>query len=157
MAIVRVANRFIDPKTGEIYDWEINHNDETGSPSKGGGQGGVGRNITVSAPLSGGMHILQEAAQDPMGFSWKGTALTREQHQKFLRWYHKCDTQTIILHDFSTDQFEVLIVSYIPQRRAVAQNRNDMDEAPMWVYDFQIDLLVIRQLGGDYYNAGIGA
>lgn len=152
---MRVANQFIDPATGETWSWPINHNDETGTASKSGGQGGVERNVTVSAPTSGGPHIRQEAAPDPLSFSWKGTALTRAQHQEFLRWYEKCDHHTIILQDFSGDRFEIMISAYIPVRKAVAQNRNDMANAPLWVYDYQVDIDVIAAIVGDYFDAGV--
>lgn len=151
----RVANQFIDPVTGETWSWPINHNDETGSASKSGGQGGLVRNITTSAPTSGGPHIRQEGAPDPLSFAWKGTALTRAQHQQFLRWYAKCDQYTIILQDFSGDRFEVFITDYIPTRKAVVQNRNDMANASTWVYDYEIAMDVIASIAGDYSNAGV--
>ena len=154
---MRVPNQFIDPITGETFLWPINHNDETGSASKSNGQNGVARNITVGAPVSGGVHIRQEGAPDPIAFSWKGTALTRAQHQEFLRWYAKCDHYTIILQDFSGDRYEVLIIAYLPVRRRVAQNRNDMTNAPLWVYDYQVDIDVIALISGDYHDAGITA
>lgn len=147
---MRVANRFIDPVTGETWDWPINHSDETGSASKGGGQGGLGRNFTVSAPTSLGIRIRQQGANDPLSFSWKGTALTRAQHQEFLRWWNISKAHTIILRDFSGDEYEVMITSYIPTRKPVVQNRNDPDNAATWVYDYQIDLDVITVLSGDY-------
>jgi hypothetical protein len=147
---VRVGNQFIDPVTGETWTWPINHNDETGTAAKGGGMGGLERNYTVSAPTSLGIAIRQQAANDPMSLSWKGTALTRAQHQKFLYWFNKCSAHTIILRDFSGDEFEVLITAYIPQRKPAAINRNDMVNAPYWVYDFQIDMDVISAISGDY-------
>lgn len=147
---MRVANTFIDPVTGETYDWAINHNDETGTASKGGGQGGLERNYTVSAPTSFGIAIRQQAANDPLTFSWKGTALTRFQHQEFLRWYQKCSAYPIFLRDFSGDEYEVLITAYIPVRKAVVANRNDLTNAATWVYDYQIDFDVIRVVSGDY-------
>jgi hypothetical protein len=147
---MRIANEFIDPVTAEEWSWPINHNDETGTAAKGGGQGGIERNYTISAPTSMGIQIRQQAANDPMSLSWKGTALTRAQHQKFLYWFAKCDHHTVILRDFSGDEFEVLITSYIPTRKMVAQNRNDMANAPLWVYDYQIDMDVISVISGDY-------
>lgn len=152
---MRVANRFTDPLTGAFWDWNINHNDETGTAAKGGGQGGLERNYTISAPVSGGIHIRQEGAPDPLSFSWKGTALTRAQHQQFLAWYKLCDTQTLYLRDFSGDEYEVVITAYIWSRKPVAQNRNDMTNASTWVYDFQIDLDVIAARAGDVHDAGI--
>ena len=154
--MTRVANQFIDPVTNETWQWDINHNDETGTASKGSGSGGLERNMTVSAPVSNtGQLIRQQAADDPLQFSWKGTALTRVQHQTFLRWYAKCNSHSIILQDFAGDRFEVIIIAYIPVRRMVAQNRNDMANAATWVYDFQVDLDVIAAISGDYANAGL--
>jgi hypothetical protein len=155
--MTRVPNNFFDPATGDSYNWAINHNDETGSAAKGGGQGGLETNYTISAPTSLGIFIRQQAANDPMSFSWKGTALTRAQHQQFLIWFEKCQHNSIILTDFSGDSFEVLITAYIPVRKMVAQNRNDMANARTWVYDFQIDFDVIATVSGDYTNAGIAA
>jgi hypothetical protein len=147
---MRIANTFIDPRTGDQWSWPINHNDETGSAAKSGGQGGLERNITYSAPTSGAITIRQEASPDPLSFSWKGTALTRAQHQQFLHWYGLSREQTIYLRDFSGDEFEVQILSYIPTRNPVAQNRNDMTNAPLWTYDYQIDIDVIAVISGDY-------
>ncbi len=152
---MRVPNVFIDPVTNEQWAWPINHNDETGTASKSGGQGGLERNITVSAPTGLGVHIRQQAANDPLSLSWKGTALTRAQHQEFLRWFKKCDHYSIILRDFSGDEFEVMITAYIPQRKPVAVNRNDLANAPLWIYDYQIDMDIIATISGDYANAGI--
>lgn len=150
MSMMRVSNRFIDPATAETWDWPINHHDESGTGSKAGGQGGLGRNFTVSAPTSLGVRIRQQAANDPLSFSFKGTALTRLQHQTFLYWWKKCEHHSIILRDFSGDQFEVMVTAYIPVRKPVAQNRNDMVNAALWVYDYQIDFDVISVVSGDY-------
>lgn len=149
--MTRVANKFIDPAgVMATWSWPINHHDETGSAGRGGGQGGVGRNYTVSAPTSLGIIIRQQAAPSPMSLSWKGTALTRAQHQTFLAWFAVCKHHSIIVEDFSGDQFEVLITAYIPSRKPVAQNRNDMSNASTWVYDYQIDMDVITAVRGDY-------
>lgn len=153
--MTRVANVFIDPTTNETWSWPINHNDETGTAAKSGGQGGLERNYTISAPTSLGISIRQQAADDPISLSWKGTALTRAQHQQFLRWWEKCSHYSIILQDFSGDKFEILITAYIPTRKAVAGNRNDLANAPLWVYDYQIDMDVIACISGDYATAGI--
>lgn len=147
---MRVANTFIDPTNGETYEWPINHNDETGSSAKGGGMGGLERNYTVSAPTSLNINIRQQAANDPLSLSWKGVALTRAQHQEFLRWFGKCSHHSIILRDFSGDEFEVVITAYIPQRTPVAQNRNDMENASTWYYSYQLDMDVLTALSGDY-------
>lgn len=141
--MIRVPNRLIDPATGEIWDWPINHHDESGSK-------GLVRNFTVSAPTSLNIRIRQQASNTPMATSWKGTALTRAQHQKFIHWWLKCEHNSLILRDFSGDQYEVMITSYVPTRRATAQNRNDMANAPTWVYDYQIDFDIINVISGDY-------
>ena len=149
----RVANKFTDPKTGISWLWPINHNDESGSASKGGGQAGLNHNITTSAPVGAagsGRHIRQQAANDPISFSLKGTALTRAQHKTFIAWWLLCQSQTIYFTDFSGDEFEVLITSYIPQRKPTVMNRNDQTNAPTWIYDYQIDMDVVRVLDGDY-------
>jgi hypothetical protein len=147
---MRTPNTFIDPVTGETWDWPINHNDETGTAAKGGGMGGLERNYTISAPTSLGIAIRQQAANDPMSLSWKGSALTRARHQKFLYWFDKCASHSIIVRDFSGDEFEVVITAYIPQRKPAAINRNDMANAPLWYYDYQIDMDVITAISGDY-------
>jgi hypothetical protein len=152
---MRVGNIFIDPLTNERWTWPINHSDETGTAAKSGGQGGLERNYTISAPTSQGIVIRQQAADDPISFSWKGTALTRAQHQSFLYWYAKCKHRSIILEDFSGDVFEVLITAYIPTRKAVAANRNDPTHAPTWVYDFQLDMDVLASISGDYAAEGL--
>lgn len=154
---MRIANVFVDPTNGYTYRWEINHNDESGGGNKSGSSGGLQRNLTISAPTSNNLHIRQQAASDPFSYSWKGQFNTRAQHQEFLKWWKMCDSHSIILEDFSGDISEVLIVGYVATRKATILNRADMTFAPLWIYEFQMDLDVINWISGDYAIAGIAS
>jgi hypothetical protein len=157
---MRVANQFIDPVTNETWNWQVNHKDETGGGSTSANSG-LQRNFTYSSPTSNIGLIRQQAAATPLTLGYKGTFLKRVQHQEFLRWWTKCEFYSIFLRDFAGELYEVMITGYNPQRKPVAINPQDPGDpsthAPLWVYDFEIDMDVISFLSGDYHNAYVQA
>jgi hypothetical protein len=140
--MARVANKFIDPKTGETYSWPINHSSEESMGQK--------RNIKHSAPTMNTGLNRQQGAPDPMLIRWKGTILTRAQNQAFLQWYAKCDNQTIHVEDFHGNRFEVIIVNYDPTRRPVMMNRHDPVNAPNVIWDYAMEMEVVSIVSGDW-------
>jgi hypothetical protein len=140
--MARTPNQFIDPRTSETYDWPINHHTEESMGKK--------RNIRHSAPTMLTGLNRQQGAPDPLILRWTGTILTRAQHQAFLAWYTKCDTQTIHVVDFHGNRFEVIITNYDPKRRSVLMNRHDPVNAPNVVWDYTIEMEVVTVVSGDW-------
>jgi hypothetical protein len=140
--MARVPNQFVDPATNETYNWPINHSSEDSMGKK--------RNIRHSAPTMNTGLNRQQGAPDPMVMRWKGTILTRAQHQAFLYWFEKCETQTIHVVDFHGNRAEIIITNYDPTRRPVLMNRRDPVNAPNVVWDYTLEMEVVSFIAGDW-------
>lgn len=144
----RVANKFINPATGDTYEWQINHHEE--------GEFGRSRAISRTAMSKSGTGLGRQQGDDsPMVQQLKGVILRKAQRDTFIAWYALCQTQTIYFEDFAGERYEVIIASFKPTRRAVARNHQDLANMPTWVYDYTMDLEVIRALTGPW--AGVAA
>lgn len=136
-------NMFIDPSGGRAtYSWTINH--------KPDGEATFGKERTVqrTAPTKGHGLIRQQQDDGPLVLQLQGTALTKEQHQQFIAWWIVCESRTIVFQDFTGDQYEVLITSYMPKRTGVARNPRDPTNAPTWQYDYEIVMDVVTVISG---------
>lgn len=145
---MRVANVFTDPTNAETYAWPINHLTEESA--------GRSRPITRGAPTGSNVGLnRQQGDPSPATLRFTGTMLTKAQHDETIRWWAKCDTHTIYFKDFSGAEYEVLITNFDPKRRAVARNHKDLANAPTWVYDYTIEMEVLRAISGPW--AGVAA
>lgn len=149
--MARVANRFTNPRLGTIYDWPLNHDTEEGMEKR--------RNIEHSAPTGQGSDasvglIKQQGDDSPMLIKLGGKILDRDQHVAFLAWWKLCQTQTIYFRDFASNEYEVLITAYSPQRQRVVRNtRGGTDlatEAPQNTWAYTLEMEVVRVISGDY-------
>lgn len=138
--MTRVANRFLNPWTGDTYDWPVNHAEEESF--------GKSRNIDHTAPTSGQGLIRQQGDDSPMGIRLSGTVFHKAQHQAFINWFNLSRTQTIYWRNFDLEEFEVIFTGYLPQKKRTLRNPRDFANAPYhyWTYTMEFD--VVRFISG---------
>jgi hypothetical protein len=145
---MRTPNQFINPATGATYSWAINHHEES--------EFGRARAMQRTAPSKTGTGLGRQQGEDsPMILQLKGVILQKAQLDTFISWYALCETQTIYFQDFAGERYEVIITSFKPTRRAVARNHQDLANMPLWVYDYTMEMEVVRALIGPW--AGVAA
>lgn len=115
--MARIANRFTNPATGDIYDWPINHTAEE--------QFGKARNYERTAPTAGVGFVRQQGDDSPLILRMTGTILTAAQDQAFIDWFALARRQSVVFRDWTGAEYEVLIVSYQPVRQRVDWNHRD--------------------------------
>jgi hypothetical protein len=145
---MRTPNKFIDPATGNTYNWPINHREES--------EFGRARSMVRMAPSRSGVGLGRQQGEDsPMLIQIKGVILTKAQRDALISWYALCETQTIYFEDFSGERYEVIITSFKPTRRGVVRNHQDLANMPTWVYDYTMEMEVVKALVGPW--AGVAA
>jgi len=137
---MRIGNKFINPATGAVYTWPINHREEE--------EAGPRTNLNDGAPTSGLGLMPQQGADDPLVLRYRGTILTKAQLDTMLDWKALCDTQTIYFEDFAGEKFEVTITAFTYARVAVAHNPRDPTNARLWKWTYTIEMRVLRSLAG---------
>jgi hypothetical protein len=140
--MTRVANLFTNPVDASTFAWPINHNEE--QPV------GKSRQMADGAPTSNIGMIPQQGSATPLVMQWKGTILTKAHHVAMLQWWQICEGHSIYLTDFVGSQYEILITDYQPQRKAVAQNRNDTTNMPTWIIEYTFTFRVLRVISGPW-------
>jgi hypothetical protein len=141
-----MQNRFIDPATGDTYDWEANHSDEQELVKA--------RNMTYTAPTGLVGLVKQQGANDPVILKFTGTISKRSMFQTMLHWYHLCAEQTIHFRDFDGEVYEVQITHFAPTRHRNLYRADRTNHQHYWTYE--IELEVYKFIDGDYADAGIG-
>lgn len=140
---MRTPNKFINPATGAEYPWAINHSTED--------QSGRARQITRSAPTGTATGLGRQQGDDsPRVLTYKGVILTKAQFDEMIAWWGLCNEQTIYFEDFTGARSEVIITNFNPTRRGVMRNHKDLINMPLWVYDYTIEMEVIRELTGPW-------
>jgi hypothetical protein len=132
---MRVSNRFIDPKTAEVYDWPINHEAEQ--------NGGRSRAVDSSQNIDGTRTIQSQGELEPLKFTFTGTILDQAQHDALWAWVAKCETQTIHLRDFAGDEYEGIIDTFQPIRVRVAQNPRQPTKPWKWTYTMSFTVVKV--------------
>lgn len=133
--MTRVANQFINPKTGGVYHWPLNHNEES--------QVTKSRQMADGATTDNMGLIPQQGAPSPLIFEWKGRILDPAQFTAMIGWWKLCETQTIHLIDFAGDGYEVLITDFLPVRTAVAANQRSPGKPWIWTYTLTMRVLTV--------------
>lgn len=135
-----MRNKFIDPKTAAEYSWAINHDEEE--------EVGRSRNIQHTANTANTGLVRQQGAQEPLELKYSGTILTLAQLQYMWAWFALCESQTIWFQDFENNVYEVTISAFHPVRKRVARNPRDLTNAPLHIWDYTIEMDVIRVRSG---------
>lgn len=135
-----VRNRFTDPLTGSFYDWQVNHSTENAF--------GKARQVTESANTANTGLIKQQGDASPLQIKLAGTILHLAQHKEFIRFWELCESQTIIFRDFTGDEYEVMITSYLPLRKRTIRNPRDFANAPLWYWSYDLEMDVVRIIKG---------
>lgn len=138
-------DQFVDPQTGETYNFHVNHSDEDDS--------GRTRDIQHSANTGLTGLVRQQGNQTPLLMRWRGSILHTAQHEALWRWFQKCEDRTIILNDFAGDSYEIIITSFQPLRKR-GENNNDAN-APLWYWSYTLEMEVVRVIDGALADAGV--
>lgn len=133
-------NRFTNPVNGAFYDWAINHREEEAF--------GKTRNIERTAPTGNTGLVKQQGDDGPLLIKVKGTALRKSQVEQFIDWFKLTGSQTIHFKDFTGDEYEVVINSFLPQRLYTSGNMNDPANAPYHYYAYDMEMEVITIISG---------
>lgn len=142
-----VRNRFTDPLTGSLYDWQVNHTTENSF--------GKARQVSESANTANTGLIKQQGDASPLQIKVAGTIFHLKQHEEFIRFWELCESQTIIFRDFTGDEYEVMINSYLPVRKMTVKNPRDFKNAPLWYWTYDLEMEVVRIIKGVW--AGVTA
>jgi hypothetical protein len=140
--VSRTPNRFTDPLTAGYYDWQVNHNEETVL--------GKTRNVTESAPTGLVGLIKQQSEESPLVLGLKGKILHKNQHDQFVGYWIICHDRSIYFRDFAGNEYEVMILDFLPTRKMCARNPADPIGAPLWTWDYEIKMDVLRVISGDW-------
>ena len=92
-----MRDTFVDPKTGDSYEWDIGHTDE--EPN------GKSRQISESANTGNTGLVKQQGDTQPLVNKYSGTILTLDQFEEMWHWFNLCETQTVIFKDFAGEEF----------------------------------------------------
>jgi hypothetical protein len=142
--MARVANRFTNPSTGTTYDWPINHTTEE--------QFGLIRNYERTAPTAGVGFVRQEGDPTPLTLKMSGTILTVAQDSAFVTWFNLGRTHSLYFRDWTGAEYEVLFVSYQPQRVRVDWNHKD-PAMRTYIIRWDMELEVLRVISGAWAGA----
>ena len=137
-------NRFQDPAGNRAnYDWQINHSEESAF--------GKTRNMERAALTGTGAGLVkQQTDSSPLVLKWNGTILHKAQVDEMIAWWELCETQTIYLHDFAGDSYEVIITSFNPTRHRTIRNPRDYANAPLWYWKYELECEVISIIDGPW-------
>lgn len=145
-----MQNRFEDPRTGDIYDWQRNHTTEEAM--------GRERNITHSGATGGVSMVRQQGEEGPLVLDWQGIIEYRAQLQEMWKWYELSRTQTIWIRDYDGNRYEVIITSFTPKRvRKMSFQGRDRVNTPWHYWEYTIKMEVVTVLWGDLVVAGVEA
>lgn len=133
-------NRFTDPRTGVIYDWQTNHSEEEST--------GKTRNITRTAPTGNVGLVKQQGDDGPLIIRLSGSIFHRAQYQQMWHWFQLSKGQTIYFTDFDNQKYEVQITSFLPKRVRRLSNRKD-PSMPYHYYTYTMEMEVYRVIAGD--------
>lgn len=132
-------NKFVDPRTGDEYEWHNNHDEEEES--------GRSRNISATANTGNVGLVRQAGDMDPFTLKWSGKILRRAQHDALWSWFKLCEHQTIYLGDFDGQEYEVQIVDLRTKRhRGEVVSQSGLNHH-YWTYT--IEFHVFAFLDGD--------
>jgi hypothetical protein len=127
-------NRFIDNLTAETYDWPVNHSEEE--------RMGKERTVAHGAPTGNLGLIRQQGESQPMVLQLTGTIFHASQHAAMWNWFERCQSRTIDFIDTAGDHYEVLITSFMPQRRRTLSNPRDPSiRLHYWSYTIAMEVL----------------
>jgi hypothetical protein len=132
-----MRDRFIDPATGDHYDFHINH--EAEEPV------GRTRSIQHSANTANVGLVRTQGEKTPLVMRWTGTILHLAQLQAMWDYFERCDYRTIHVRDAFGDEYEVQITRFDPVRVRVAKNAKDAANAPLnkWTYTLEMEVFTV--------------
>lgn len=130
-------NQFKDPRTGDVYTWQINHKEEQGAARL--------RAIAAQQPTMGRWKtvrsIRQQGTRQELIYKLSGTVPTLAQHLAFLHYLQLSISQTIYFIHAAGGTFECHLSSYEPQRKYLVQGPRG--ENYVWDYTLQLDVIAV--------------
>ena len=135
-----MRDKFTNPSNGAEYEWHVGHSDE--EPS------GKTRQIQNSANTQNTGLVAQQGDVEPLTLKYNGTIFHLKQFEEMWRWYELCETQTIYFTDYNGEEYEVMITSFIPQRKPTVKNPKDFANAPRHYWTYTIEMRVVSVRSG---------
>jgi hypothetical protein len=139
-------DRFVNPVSGEVYSWHINHSDEEEVSKE--------RSITRTSNTGNVGVVRQQGDDGPLLLRFTGSILHRAQLVAMWRFYAMCHSQTIHFYDFDDQAYEVQIIAFSPVRKRTLRNPRD-SSAPMHYWTYSITMEVYAYINGDMRDAGV--
>lgn len=140
-------NQFIDPNgVLPTYQWDIGFDTEQ--------DGGRDLGVSSTANVANTRVIVQQGDMAPITFNYSGSILRRSQVVAMWQWFNLCRDQTILFTDFAGDEYEVVITSFKPLRRA-GVNPRDPAGAPLWYWTYTLTMTVVGIISGPMAEAGV--
>lgn len=133
-----MKDKFIDPKTGEEYEFQIGHETEAPTSKK--------RAITHSANSANTGLVRQQGDVAPLVLKYEGKILHLNQLEKMWHFFQLCESQTIYFRDYIGEEYEVMITEFSPQREPTVKNPKDFANAPRhyWKYTIEMEVVAVR-------------
>lgn len=133
-----MRDTFIDPNTGDEYEFQIGH--ETEAP--------VGKKRAISHSANSGNTglVRQQGDVAPLILKLEGKILHLNQYEQMWHYYQLCETRTIYYRDYMGEEYEVMITEFSPQRTATVKNPKDFANAPRhyWKYTIEMEVVAVR-------------
>lgn len=127
-----MKNRFLNPATGDDYTWHINHRDQDTRLESS----------YAWSSTTGGAPQPQFGGKKAEVWNLRGTILHKEQHTEFEAWLALSGDHTIHFRDCDGTSYEVSVIAYNPTRVAVARNPQDPANMPLYIYRYEMQLLI---------------
>lgn len=142
-----MRNRFYDPKTGQEYLWHINHSEE----SEHGQERSIEHTAVTGHSFGGGGGavglVRQQGAVSPLVLEYSGTIFHSAQYSAMWDYYGRCEDRTLHFRDFEGNEYEVLIISFKPNRKRTLKNPRD-NSAPLHYWTYSLRMEVLRVISG---------
>jgi hypothetical protein len=132
----RPRDRFTNPRTGETYDFAINHFTED-----------VRRaafDAELGAPNPDVGLVRQQGSEGIAPLSISGMIVDPAQNARFEAFFAECEDDELVFHDALGDEALVLIESYDSQLQRTPRNPHDPNLRLWWRYTLVMTIIEVR-------------
>jgi hypothetical protein len=140
-------NTFINPATGETYEWHRNHESEEAS--------GKTRAISGQANTGQTGRVRQQSMAEPFALRLRGRIVHRAQFVAMWRWFELCESQTIYFRDSLGQEYEVQITAFNPRRVRKERSISLDPTIPLHFWEMDLEMTVYAFRDGDMAEAGV--
>ncbi len=131
-------NQFIDPATGEVLTWELNHNTVEAAPRIRA----VEHEHPTAAPWLQVEPVRTQGEIGPEVHRISGLACTEAQHQAFMRFWRICAERTIHFLPCTGGRYEIVVRAYEPTRQGVVRAPRG-GGLHIWKYNLTMEIVQV--------------